>query len=513
MGSGNITIRADDPFLPPEVAALMPAGSSITLARRYEELGLAENQITDANYQFNFGLTGKFGGSWSWDVRAVYGENVAKQDFPNQPLTGRSALSADAVTVTSANVGASGLPIGSVACRSTLTSPGNGCVPMNPFGAGNISSGAFDYMLADAWNKRWMGQQQYMADLRGEPFSLWAGPVSLAVGGEYRRETAIVKSDPISQVNGFAVGGVSQPAMNAAYNVDEAYVETIIPLAKDWTLAKEFDVTLAGRHTDYSTSGGVNTWKVGVNYRPFDDLRLRLTRSRDIRAPNLGELFSPATPASSPGFIVDPRTGVAPLAPTGSTISYLTSGNPSLKPEIAQTLTYGGVYQPHFIPGLPLSVDYTHIKVDGAIGQVAIQTILNQCFINNNPSACPLIVTGPGNTLVSVNSSYLNLSSLDFSSIDWEGAVPFRPGGSDPRRGRPGRAGADGLLQPAHDLQRRHLQAGGPCGRGGRRRRFRARPAAGPDDRLGHLHPRPPDGRGGGEVHRRGPALEPRLRQ
>ncbi len=143
-----------------------------------------------------------------------------------------------------------------------------------------------------------------------------------------------------------------------------------MPLARDLPFAKELNLTLAGRHTDYSTSGDVNTWKAGLSYRPIDDLRFRVTRSRDIRAPNLNELFSPASPSAAPGILIDPRTSLFPQAPIGGTLSYLSAGNPTLKPEIADTLTYGGVYQPSFIPRLSLSLDYTHIKVDQAIGLV-----------------------------------------------------------------------------------------------------------------------------------------------
>ena len=129
------------------------------------------------------------------------------------------------------------------------------------------------------------------ADATGEPFSTWAGPVSVALGIEHRYEAVDSDSTPIDQARGFFASNYTASS-HGRYSVNEGAVEVVVPLAKDTAWAKSLDLNAAVRGTGYSTSGYVTTWKVGATYQPIDDIRFRATRSRDIRAPNLGELFS-----------------------------------------------------------------------------------------------------------------------------------------------------------------------------------------------------------------------------
>ena len=134
------------------------------------------------------------------------------------------------------------------------------------------------------------------------------------------------------------------------------------PLAKDMAFAQSLDLYAAYRYARYDTSGGVSSWKVGMTWQPIDSIRLRATRSRDVRAPTLNDLYSPTT--GSLGTIRDPVTGA------NNPIPGYTSGNPNLEPELANTTTVGVVLQPGFAPGLSVSLDYYEIKMTGAIGNL-----------------------------------------------------------------------------------------------------------------------------------------------
>src|SRR5262249_12814356 len=132
-------------------------------------------------------------------------------------------------------------------------------------------------------------QRNVAFGVTGEPFSSWAGPVSIATGVEWRREGVVGTADPISRQNGFLTGNWA--AVKGHYNVGEVYLETLVPLAKALPWVAGLDLNAAVRATDYSLAGNVTTWRVGLDYRMTDELRFRATRSRDIRAPNLDELF------------------------------------------------------------------------------------------------------------------------------------------------------------------------------------------------------------------------------
>ena len=193
---------------------------------------------------------------------------------------GNVNLAVDAVVAPAGN--AAGIAAGTIVCRSTLTNPTNGCQPLNIFGVGAASQAAIDYVTDTQFTRQRYEQHVVEASVSGEPFSTWAGPVSLAAGGSYRAEKINAVSDPLSLERAFHIGN-PQP-YSGKYNVKEAFAEVVVPLAKDTSFAQTLDVSLAGRVTDYSTSGGVFTWKAGATYEPFEDLRFRVTRSRDIRA-------------------------------------------------------------------------------------------------------------------------------------------------------------------------------------------------------------------------------------
>jgi outer membrane receptor protein involved in Fe transport len=181
------------------------------------------------------------------------------------------------------------------------------------------------------------------------------------------------------------------------------------------------------RATDYSTSGYVTTWRAGATWQPIEDIRLRVTRSRDIRAPNLNELFAAGTAntdsVSNPFY--NPVTGVA--APLNgvqyntSSIGYsgLATGNPNLGPERADSWNVGGVISPRFIPGFSVSVDYFRIDLEGAIDSLSAQNIINFCFQGRD--TCGAITQDPANPArILIRTQPFNFQRRLVRGIDFE---------------------------------------------------------------------------------------------
>jgi outer membrane receptor protein involved in Fe transport len=301
---------------------------------------------------------------------------------------------------------------GQIVCRSTLTNPTNGCQPLNLFGQYQFSPAAKAYVYGQAWQTLAITQHVLAANLRGEPFSTWAGPVSFAVGGEYRHERGVGDADPVSKALAWQSGNGS--AIDGKIGVLEGYAETVVPLAKDMAFAKSLELNAAIRGTRYTTSGTVLTWKVGGVWDPTDWLKVRATRSRDVRAPNFNELFAPTTRAQS--TINDQFTR------NQGVFDVNRSGNPDLAPEKADTLTAGVVFAPKWswARGFNFSVDYYKIKVAGAIATEVPQNIVTQCF-QGVTFYCGYVTRGPDQVITLIRAPYLNLNSLQTDGFDIEG--------------------------------------------------------------------------------------------
>jgi outer membrane receptor protein involved in Fe transport len=409
--SGAITVRRDNAFLPQSVRDQMTALGlqTISVGRYSEDWGNSLVSRQNITKRVVAGIQGNIGGSWKIDVYGEYGQNRDIFLIANNALPANIAQASDSVVA----------PGGQIVCRSTLTNPNDGCVPLNIFGAGSASPAAIAYVVGKSRAVLDLTQKVAAASISGEPFSTWAGPVSLAAGAEYREEEAVQTADQLSIAGKFAIG--NPKPLSGQFNVKEAFAETVIPLAKDITLLRSLDLNAAVRFTDYSTSGSVTTWKIGGNWEPFADLRFRATRSRDIRAPNLLELFT--APIQQSATVIDPVTNTQPL------IQSFSVGNPNLAPEKADTTSAGVIYKPSWFPGFQASVDYYDIKVNGAIATLALQDIVNRCN-SGNQTLCDLITRTNG-AITQIQNPYLNLQSLSTRGLDLEASYRRKVAGGD----------------------------------------------------------------------------------
>lgn len=281
------------------------------------------------------------------------------------------------------------------------------CQPFNLFGQGVASPGAVAYVKGDAKNDQTLKQTAAAVNLSGDLFEGWAGVSKVAFGVEYREESVVGVADPISEARGFQTGNRS--GLKGSYDVKEVYGEISVPLLDDLPLFQSLIVDGAARYTDYSSSGGVTTWKVGTSWQMSSDVRLRGTYSRDIRAGNLGELYAASTLGT--GAIRDPRTGTVASIPT------LTGGNPELEPERAKTLTVGLVVNPSFLPALQFAVDYYDIEIDGVIASITAQQVVDYCFERGIELYCRQVDL-TNNAITLVRSGFANLNSLSTRGVD-----------------------------------------------------------------------------------------------
>jgi iron complex outermembrane receptor protein len=404
----TFTVQRDNAFLAlaaPSIVEQMIALDvpRLSVNRLTTEAGVSLNVNLNKTTRYLAGFDGDIGG-WHWEVSYQQGENRNRNYMDPNLILSNFALAVDAVFDPQS---------GAIVCRSTLTNPNNGCVPFNPFGVGAPSPAAIDYVAGRSHFTTVTKQEVAAAYISGELFELSAGPVVVATGGEYRKEKATTVADPLSNAGAFRL--VNQQDFYGSYHIKEFFAEAQVPLLSDLPLVQDLAINLAGRRTDYSTSGSVETWKAGLTWQFIDDLRLRATYSRDIRAPNLLELY--ATGRQNNITVEDSLTNRSYFS-----VPNRTFGNLDLKPEEATTRVIGFVYQPSWLPGFNLAVDYWSIEIDDAISNIGGNDAVQQCYLSNQTSPiCAFVERDPVTLAVlSTRTSPANLTQERTHGYDIE---------------------------------------------------------------------------------------------
>ena len=393
----GIVIQADNAFLPASVKAQMTALGlkSFTMGTSNADMPASGSRNERETERYVVGAKGDFdalGLKVDWDGYYQHGVTDTTEQLTPTWNNARLALATDAVT-NPAN--------GQIVCRSTLTDPANGCVPLNRFGVGVASQAALNYVLGTPLRTQEFKQDVAAINFRSGSIPGWAGPISVAVGAEYRKEEMNGAVAAQYQASGWKYGNYK--VTKGEYNVAEAYAEVLVPVLK----GLEFNG--AARYTDYSTSGGVTTWKAGLTYAPMEDITFRATASRDIRAANMSELYDSGTARSNS------------VAINGVSTAFVQNlqGSPSVQPEVADGYGVGVVVKPRFLPGFEASVDYYDIKVEGVISFVTAQQVADYCYINKVASYCSNLVFS-GGVLSTINLYYANLNSMVARGLDVE---------------------------------------------------------------------------------------------
>lgn len=372
---------------------------TFNLSRRATEVGPRISNYSTTIFDYRVGLRGKVTDSINWDLNASYGESEKLQTIKNYTLQSRWRQAALANNTT------------------TCITATNGCVPVNPFGAdGSITPAMAAFLTANSSTKITTSLAQVRGLISGDTGFTSPGAtnsVNFAVGAEYRKYHAQQAADVLAKTPGELGGaGGAAPDINGGYHVYEGYAELIAPLVEDKPMMKSLTLEAGARYSSYkvdgvATSSNTFTYKAGLTWEPTSDVKLRANYAHAVRAPNVGELFTPQTVGLTT-LAVDPCAGAAPttnaslravciaqgapagtigsiLNPTAAQANELSGGNLNLKPEKANTWTVGMVVQPSSIPHLSVSLDYYNIKITDVIGTATSGDLIAACF--NNLSA------------------------------------------------------------------------------------------------------------------------------
>ena len=414
----GLTISATNAFLPSEYQAELAAAGESTF-KLNEILSAAPRIKTDTRttqVYANAGLEGHLG-TWNWD--ATYTHGVSRMHTVVHNVINQQHLAAALDAVDDGN--------GNIVCAASLVNSAySDCAPLNLFGPSAASSEALDYILGDVGFVTHTIMDSADASISGTPFSTWAGPVNVAFSGEWRHVTFDATSSTTTDYadctdltynctsGSTALYSTMFPSSDkVGQSVKEGAVEVAIPLLKDVPFFRSLDFNGAARYTSYSTSGDYWTWKLGGVWAVNDDLKFRGTLSRDIRAPNLYELFQPASTVwGNFNLRNSDGTYTTYYAPS------VNIGNPDLKAEIGHTYTFGTVYKPHYLPGVTLTVDYYHTVIDDAITTVQGFNANTQTACATSGLYCDLIDTS-GSTPTFYIQPY-NLSKIKTWGVDGE---------------------------------------------------------------------------------------------
>ena len=450
--ASGIPVAFDNAYLDPQAAAtirsLLPAGAQyFRVNRNNSDLGTRDEADRRDTYRIVVGAEGTFNDDWKYDVSVNYGEFRTKSKFYNNQFQSRFYNAVDAV-----RNGA-----GQIVCRinqATVVDPS--CAPLNILGEGRASQAALNYINTTSTSRGKATEFDVTANIVGDSsqlFELPGGPVRFAVGGEYRRETAFSAYDDTIK-SGDTFFNVIPDFRPPAFAVKEAYGEIELPLLKDISFAKELTINAAGRVADYKGSTGtVYAYNFGGIYAPINDIKFRVNYSRSVRAPTLGDLYASnsqnfdqlddpcdvnfintgrSTRAANCAAAGVPANFVNSVARAGST-EFLSGGNPNLQAEKSRSWTYGAIFQPSFLPGFALTVDYYDIKINRVIQSVDAQTILDSCYdaptLDNQ--FCSLINPRQANSLFArpaLLQSVVNFAALKAKGIDFDASYNHRFG-------------------------------------------------------------------------------------
>lgn len=422
----NITLSRANAFLPAVYAGQLPS-ATFTFNRMFTQGERANAVPTSRQLMFTGGIEGK-AGVFDWDIAYTRGESRLRTLLRNNVNNQKLSAALDVVT------GTNGQPVCYAATQAATAAAYADCQPLNLFGPTSASFAAVDYILDDTPYVAKTTQDDVVASIAGSPFESWAGPVTLALSGEWRRQTFESSSDaaptmfadctnlrfnctPRNTTTGagtFLYRQTFPASPLIKQSVWEVAGEANVPLLRDVPFVKSFDVNGAVRYTKYDTVGEYWTWKLGADWQVTDDLRFRGTISRDIRAPTLNDLYAPTSVVIVNNQ--DLLTGATNQVPS------VNLPNPTLTAEIGKTKTIGFVYKPGFAPGLSLAVDYYDIKINGAITTVQgfQANIQNGCNLNGVALYCDLIVRNGAGVVTSWLVRPVNLAKITTHGVDFE---------------------------------------------------------------------------------------------
>jgi iron complex outermembrane receptor protein len=427
-------------------------GNNITLyaARRSVESGPRVDNYSSNSIREVVGVKGKVGEAWNYNVYGQIGI-TQMEDVEDGFLGVQQVNNALDVLPNPAVGGVKGVAVGAPVCASAITGTDKACVPWNIWAPGGVTPAQLAYLTVPSsygiTAKEYITDASITGDLGkyGIQIPTASSGIQVNVGAEYRSETYDFDPDYIF-ANGFASGGNgAQNPIHGGFHVGEAFTEARIPIMDDKPGAYLLSADVGYRYSAYTSGFDTNTYKMGIEWAPVQDVRIRGGYNRAVRAPSVGDLFSPAVIGA--GGTADPcwgaavgglvnghtlafceNTGVTAaefghiLPNPAAQVNTSLGGNPNLTPEIADTYTFGIVFQPTFVSGLVASIDYYDIKIKNTIEELTSNTVVNDCGLTGSASLCGLIHRGTGTgSLWFNNTNYINTTEVNIGEVSTKG--------------------------------------------------------------------------------------------
>ena len=419
---------------------------TMLVGRRNVEGGGRQDNYTSNSIRQVLGVRGPINDAWTYDSYAQVGITQF-QDIEGNFLGTQQIGNALTVIPNPATGGVAGVATGAPVCASAVNGADTTCVPWNIWQKGGVTPAALTYLTIPATYaanaKEYIGDASVTGDLGkyGAKLPTANSGLNVNVGAEYRQENFVFSPDFIF-LNGFQAGGAPSKPINGGFRVWEGFTEARLPLVDEKPGAYLVSLNAGYRYSSYSLGFNTNTYKVGLEWAPIADVRLRAGYNRAVRAPNLDELYEPAVVGS--GGTADPcwgstpalsaalcaRTGVSAaqygniLANPAAQINTQVGGNSTLIPESADTYTYGIVFQPQAIPGLVASIDAFDIKIKKTITSLSSNTVINNCALTGSATLCGLIHRGATdgslwfNSAEFVQANFVNIGTNSTKGAD-----------------------------------------------------------------------------------------------
>jgi outer membrane receptor protein involved in Fe transport len=427
-----------------------PAGYvTLYAGRRAVENGPRVDNYISNSFRETLGVKGNFIEGLTYDMYGQVGLNMMRDSQGGYVLTTNALNALDVVQT----------PTGPQ-CASAVNGTSPTCVPWNIFQLGGVTPAAVKYISTpasyDVTVKEFIVDGSVTADLAKFGMQLptaSSGP-SINLGAEYRSESYNFNPDYIFE-NGLNSGGNgAQAPIDGGFHVAEIFTEGRLPLLNNLPAAYDLSLEAGYRYSSYTSGFNTNTYKFGVEYAPLQDVKLRAGYNRAVRAPSVGDLFAPAVIGA--GGTADPCWGAVVGGAAGTTagtvnghnfafcsrtgvtadewgaitpnpaaqINTSVGGNAALKPETADTFTYGVVFQPSFLSGFVASLDFYYIKIANTIESLSSNTIVNNCGLTGDAALCGLIHRGAGTGSLWFNNNNFvtateeNIGTLSTKGID-----------------------------------------------------------------------------------------------
>jgi len=423
-----------NPFFPYQFDAATGIGQ-LLIGRRNIEGGPREDTYTHIAYRGVIGARGEINEAWTYDVYGLFSQTHSQDFHNNDTSTLRMQNALLAVN------GPGGTPV----CAGGQ----NGCIPWNIFNpAIPITQQQLAYFSVPGFLSASAQEDIVSGYVSGDLTKYgaktpWADDgLKLVFGSEYRRDTLESLPDAEYQSGDLAGNGSPTPPVTAAQHVWEVFHEGRMPLVRNMPGAKTLDLEWGYRYSSYTVGFKTNTYKFGLEWAPIDDIRLRASYNRAVRAPNLQELYQPQHVAlDSGGDLCATGTSLTQAqcallglsagayaagggaASPASQYNGKIGGNPNLQPEVGKTTDIGLVFTPSFLPNFNATLDYSDIKITNLVNSYGPNLIQTNCVLTGSPTWCSLVHRDPAGTLWASPSGYtydplLNEGALEYKGVD-----------------------------------------------------------------------------------------------